>query len=279
MSGLLISLPIAALTLAVAGLLALRWLDGRHDRRVWAALRAQQPEAPALFDPAMVAALPEPARRYFAFAIAPGTPLLTLAEIEMGGTFALGTNDQPNAGRMVARQILAGPRGFVWIMHSGTIGGSDGFSATGSWTRFRLLGLLPVARLAFTADHRRSAFGRAVAEALFWTPAALLPGPGIAWEAAGPDTARVTVTQGDLSQIVQITLRADGALVSLVMPRWSNANLAKRWQEQPFGATFGANREWHGYCLPSEVNAGNFFGTPEYFAFYKARVTRIRFPQ
>jgi hypothetical protein len=37
------------------------------------------------FDPAMVAGLPEPAQRFFKFAIAPGTPLLPVAEIDMGG--------------------------------------------------------------------------------------------------------------------------------------------------------------------------------------------------
>lgn len=73
---------------------------------------------------------------------------------------------------------LAAPHGFVWMLRipgAVSLSGSD----TGKWTHFRLFGLIPVARLGSDANHARAAFGRYVAEALFWTPAALLPGPGI----------------------------------------------------------------------------------------------------
>jgi hypothetical protein len=63
------------------------------------------------YDLAMVAHLPEVARRYFAQAIEPGTPLRRVVRLEMAGTFIMNANDMP----MRARQILAPPgRGFVW---------------------------------------------------------------------------------------------------------------------------------------------------------------------
>ncbi|MCO4321102.1 DUF6544 family protein [Aliidiomarina quisquiliarum] len=44
----------------------------------------------------MVNDLPEPAQRFFNFAIAPGTPLYTVAEIDMEGQFSLGSQEKPN---------------------------------------------------------------------------------------------------------------------------------------------------------------------------------------
>ena len=64
----------------------------------------------------MVADLPEPARRYFAFAIAAGTPLYTVAQIKTEGQFSLGTKNAPNYKAMNATQALATPEGFVWKM-------------------------------------------------------------------------------------------------------------------------------------------------------------------
>ena len=127
-------LLLAGLVLALAGRAT---LDRRADRAEWARLAALQPAAPPAFDPAMVTDLPEPARRYFGFAIRPGTPLRRVAEIEMQGSFGLGDKAQPRSQPMAARQILAAPEGFLWAMRTRgviPVSGSD----TGRWTRFRM---------------------------------------------------------------------------------------------------------------------------------------------
>lgn len=268
--------------LALCALLWLRVRDARADRAAWARLAAMQPAVLQGFDPAMVADLPEPAQRYFRFAIAPGTPLLPVAEIDMGGQFSLGTRDAPGFRPMRGRQILAAPHGFVWrVRLPGWIplSGSDAGSASTSWTRFRMLGLIPLARLGGDRDHLRAAFGRYVAEAVFWTPAALLPAPDVRWQATGPDTASVTLSLGELTQTVACTVDAEGRLVAVSFLRWSNANPQKRYREQAFGGTLSDFREVQGYRLPFRVEAGNQFGTDDYFAFYRAAVTAIRFPR
>lgn len=56
----------------------------RRVRTAWAELSAPTPH-PAAFDPAMVAGLPEQARRYLTRAIAPGTPLWQSVELSMAG--------------------------------------------------------------------------------------------------------------------------------------------------------------------------------------------------
>ncbi|MDP2765275.1 MAG: hypothetical protein Q8O54_10615, partial [Brevundimonas sp.] len=136
-----------------------------------------------------------------------------------------------------------------------------------------------VARLGGDPDHTRSAFGRYVAEAVIWTPAALLPGPGVTWEPVDADTARVIVRHGALEQAVDVTVDPEGRPVEVSFQRWSNANPDKVHRLQPLGATPADFREVQGYRLPFRVEAGNMFGTDDYFPFFLADVTEIRFPE
>lgn len=273
----LVGAILLASLLGVVVLAVIVRMDRRADRAEWNRLASLQPTAPKRFAPDMVADLPDPARRYFTYMIAPGTPLLPVAEIDMTGRFSLGTKDAPRYQPMEARQILAAPEGFVWAMRTRggmPVSGSD----SGHWTRFRIFGLIPVARLGGDPDHTRSAFGRYVGEAVIWSPAALLPGPGISWEVVDDDTARVTVRHGDLSQAVDVTIDNAGRPVRAEFQRWSNANPDKEHRLQPFGAVMSDFREVDGYRLPFRVEAGNMYGTDDYFPFYIADVGEIRFP-
>lgn len=276
------TLLIALLVLLLAAVAAL-WLwrqgDHRADRAERARLLAFQPDDPAAFDPAMVAGLPEPARRFLSFAIRPGTPLVTVARIAMTGKFSLGTKEAPDYLPMRANQILAAPHGFLWDMRAGKgamrVSGSD----SGNWTRFWLYDLAPVARTGGSDDHARSAFGRYVAEAVFWTPAALLPGDNVVWEAVDENTARVTVTRDGAQQAVEVTVDAEGRPLSVSLARWTDANPDKQFRLQPFGGTLSEFRAFDGYMLPTHVEAGNFFGTGDYFPFFIAEVEDISFPR
>lgn len=267
---------LTVLVVALFTLLILRLMDGRAERREWQRLAATQPPNPVRYDPVMVTDLPEPARRFFNYVMTPGTPLFTVAEIDMGGQFSLGTRETPSYQQMVARQILAAPEGFVWKLRLPgllPVSGSD----SGCWTRFRILGLLPVARQGGDPDHVRSAYGRYVAEALFWTPAAFLPGPGIIWAGVDENTARVTVTHRGQSQAVDVKVDGNGQPTEVTFMRWSNANPEKTHQLQPFGGRLSDFREVDGFRLPFHVEAGNMFGTEDHFAFFKAEVISIRF--
>jgi len=272
-AGLLVSI--------VAALLAWRWTDKNAEKSAWSSLLAHQPVAPAVFDDSLVADLPRPAQRFFRFAIRPGTPLHTVATIRMAGDFSLGTRDNPRYMPMRAGQVLAAPYGFVWRLRAGAwmrVSGSDGATDGFSWSRFWLFGLLPVARAGGNEDHARSAFGRYVAEAVFWTPAALLPGDNVQWDAVDAATARVTVTQGGMTQAVDVTIADDGSPEKIVFQRWSDANPAKTWQRQPFGGYLSRFEDFGGFRLPTRVEAGNFFDTADYFPFFRVDVSSIEFP-
>lgn len=270
---------VVAAGLGIGGLRAWRRRDRRADRIEMDRLRALQPVAPRRFERALVADLPEPARRFFGFAIAEGTPLYTVAQLEMEGRFGLGDRDDPGYRPMRATEVLAAPHGFVWAMTAGSglvrMGGSD--SAT--WTRFWLGGTLPVARFGGDPDHARSAFGRMVAEAVFWTPAAVLPGPGVTWAPVSEDVARVTVRHEDLVQDVDLTVGEDGQPLQVRFLRWSDANPEKRHRLQPFGGRLSAFQVFEGFRLPTHVEAANHFGTADAFPFFVAQVTDVRFPR
>ncbi len=262
---------------SVLGLHVWRRNDARIDQAVWRDLAAMAQPYPTEFNLDMVAGLPEPARRYFCYTIAPGTLLQSIAEIEMTGELSLGTKKKPDYKPMQASQILAAPHGFVWLLQSGAINGSDGAISQTSWTRFWLFGLIPVVHVSRDSDHHRSAMGRVVAEAVFWTPAALLPNPTVQWKPLGKDTARAIVRIGGFEHVVDVTVADDGAPTRVVLQRWSNENPEKTYWLQPFGGDLSQFRNFEGYRLPTRVEGGNLIGTDAYFPFYKADVTTIRF--
>jgi hypothetical protein len=255
-----------------------RLLDHRADLKAMHELAVSRPAQPPTFTADMIAHLPEPARRYFLYTIKPGTPLSSVASITMVGRFGMGNRHQPNTLDFTATQVLAMPAGFVWKMRARRglmrLSGSD----SQRWTRFWLMGLLPVARLGGNPDHTRSAFGRYVAEAVFWTPAAVLPCPGIVWEGLESDRARVTIKYRGLSQSVDLTVGADGQPTQVCFERWSNANPEKQHRLQPFGGYLSEFRYFGGFRLPTHVEAGNHFATDQYFPFFVADVTAVEYP-
>lgn len=277
---LLIILPVLVLPLVV--MLVWHWRDKMADKAVVRQLKALQIKSPPAFQPSMVEGLPDPARRYFLYTIREGTPLRTVCRISMHGRFGLGNQEKPNYVPMRATQILSSPDGFVWKLVAGRmpmrITGSDGAIGTRSWSRFWVNGVVPVARAGGNPDHARSAFGRHVAEAVFWTPAALLPKDGVQWVEVDSSTARVTVRHSGHEQTVQVNVDDQGCPLKVSFLRWSDANPEKTFRFQPFGGYLSEFREFSGFNLPTQIEAGNFFETEDYFPFFQVEVDDISFP-
>ncbi|WP_298918235.1 DUF6544 family protein [uncultured Algimonas sp.] len=271
-------LLVASIVAACVVLALWRQSDHRSDQAEMDRLIRMQPDAPLRFNRRMVADLPDAARRYLTFAIAEGTPLHTVAEIDMTGRFSLGRKDRPNYLSMTAKQVLAPPHGFVWAMSGGSgvmrVSGSD----SGGWTRFWLAGLAPVARFGGSSDHARSAFGRYAAEAVFWAPAALLPSDHVTWDAVDDSTARFTMSYGGLVQSADVTVDSNGRPIQVMLQRWSNANPQGVFRWQPFGGYLSEFETFDGFTIPTHVEAGNAFGTDDYFPFFIADVTAFRLP-
>ncbi len=268
---------LSILVLIAAGLLGLRWTDVRNDHATWQDLVRQANASSGVFDPYSIEGLPEPARRYFSFSIAAGSPIVSAVELDMTGELGLGSLDNPKYSPMTAQQILAPPHGLVWRVQIGAISGSDGATHTSSWTRFWLFGLVPVVRLGNNEDHHRSAFGRVVAESAFWTPAMLLPSDNVRWEALDENSARAIVSINGFEQNVDVTVAQDGKPTQVVISRWSNENPNRQYQLQPFGGYLSDFRRFGGYMLPTSVEGGNHFGTDQYFPFFKAKISEVHF--
>jgi hypothetical protein len=118
-----------------------------------------------------------------------------------------------------------------------------------------------------------------VAEAVFWTPAAVLPGPDVTWETVSENSARMTMRHEGLEQAVEVTLAEDGQPLFVAFQRWSDANPEGVHRLQPFGGYLSEFRDFGGFRLPTHVEAGNHFGTEDYFPFFIADVSEITFPQ
>jgi hypothetical protein len=249
-------------------------------RDAWARIASGAPQSDKVYSADIVAELPEIAQRYFNHAIAPGTPLKNIVELEMAGTFLLGDKSNYQTFSMEARQILHPPSEFVWIpqMQSGAmrISGSDALVAGSAWTRFWLLGLIPVANEKSSPDLLRSAIFRSTMEGV-WVPASLLPQNGVVWEQAGPDKARIRVQRVAPEIVLEMTLDASGAVREILGQRWSNANPKKSFRLQPFGGTIEADATFEGYTIPSKIRVGNHYGTTDYLPFFQAEIASARY--
>ena len=273
----LAAILIAAITLGM-------WVhsgDRAQAERVWSLLEAKREAAPLRYDPAMVADLPDIAQRYFARAIRPGTPLHRVVRLEMEGSFIMNDNAMP----MTARQILAPPaRGFVWQADIGAglmrFGGSDGYHRLAgreeSWTKFWLRGLVPLARIGGTQDHARAAATRVMMESI-WAPATLLPQSGVEWTQTGETTAEIRFAELPGLEPMQITFDGEGNPLEIVALRWTDANSEKVFRLQPFGGRFLEMGRHEGFLVPTRVEMGNMFGTPDYVPFFLATITRAEF--
>jgi hypothetical protein len=74
-------------------------------------------------------------------------------------------------------------------------------------------------------------------------------------------------------------LGEDGQPLFVAFQRWSDANSEGVHRLQPFGGYLSEFRDFGGFRLPTHVEAGNHFGTEDYFPFFIADVSEITFPQ
>ena len=266
---------------ALAGLLAgatvaatasARLLSERGARTAWADLALEG--RGETFDPAVVAQLPAPARRFLLRAIQPGAPLARSVELRMHGTIRLAPDRDPTPMR--AEQILAPPEGFVW--RARTVGGRmriqgfDRYAAGQGEMRWLLWGLVPVMR-ATGSDVTRSAAGRLAMEAVL-LPSSLLPGRGFTWEEVDDTRARFRTTVGPETVVTTLEVDAEGR------PRRSNA---RRWSDAAgpgyarFVVDLDGELESGGYRIPSRIEAGWHFGPGTDFRFFQATLDEAVF--
>ena len=126
-----------------AVLVAQRVADDRSVDDVWASLE-NGPADGRVFTEAMVADLPEPARRYFLHAIRPGTPVASRVRLAQAGSIRVGGDWAP----FTADQVLSAGQGFVWKVRARISGlpvaGTDLVAPGEGRMRLTAFGLVPL---------------------------------------------------------------------------------------------------------------------------------------
>lgn len=259
-----------ALVLVSVGVLRLRhrWTVTQVEQSL------QSQPTPPQFTEAMIAGLPAPVQRYFLHAIALGTPLVTVANLEMRGQFRL-ARDRPWLPMRADECITS--QGFVWqaVIGQGLsqFRGADYYFNGAGRMQFFLLGLLPIVDV-HNADTARSSIGRFVAE-WFWLPSALLLQPEAQWQVVAEDTIAVSFQFYGEPICLRLVIDATGRLLQMSCSRWGNITDDQTWAYLPFGGTFPAEQTWDGFTIPSQIQAGWWFGTERYLEFFQATVDRV----
>lgn len=266
-----------AVLLAIAFLIlvVIRIKNDNEVSKIWQELADLPTEY--VFTEDMVASLPSPVQRYFLHAIAPGTPLASAVTLEMSGSFRLG-EDKPWVP-MQAKQRISLLKGFVW---QATVGrglsqfvGADYYIKGTGRMRFSLWGLFPLVN-AHTHDIARSSLGRLAGE-FVWLPSALLPQQGVIWQAIDERTVQASFVIDDEPVTLTLIVDSDGKVLQLSLPRWGDATENGSWNYIPFGVEFQAEQQFGGFTIPSQMNAGWWFGTERYLEFFRATIAKAEF--
>jgi hypothetical protein len=224
----------------------------------------------------MVADLPVPVQRYFLHAIAPETPLATAVTLTMSGQFRL-AQDKPWMP-MQAQEIITS-NGFVWKAKIGSrlsqFQGADYYFNRSGRMQFALLGLLPIVDV-HNADTARSALGRLVGE-LMWLPSALLPQRGVKWSAIDDYTIQADLKIDDEPVTLTLGIDTNGKLLESYVMRWGNYTQDGSWTYIPMGGKCYTEQTFGGFTIPSQVGAGWWFGSEQYFEFFQGTIEQAKF--
>lgn len=175
--------------------------------------------SPTSYDPAELAGLPEPVKRYFEAALEPGQPLIAAVEVAHVGTFNTG-EDRPQWKPFRSRQRVVVQRpGFVWdariALGSGlAVRVHDAYLAGEGILSASLLGWVTVLNMRSTPALAHGELLRFFAEAA-WYPTALLPSQGVHWEPVDETSAQATLMDGGTTVTARFRFNPEGWIESV----------------------------------------------------------------
>jgi hypothetical protein len=212
-----------------------------------------------VFHPDQCAGMPDLVAAFMRHAIAPGARLGRCARISMHGSIKV--------GRWMpfrADQLIDSGRGYSWsatVAH-GLVNAVDLLNGASAGNRANLLGLVPLPT-ATGPDVLRSAAGRFAAEQAAWLPGNLLPDTRTEWCAIDESHVRATISTPCGPMPVQLHITSNGALLDLVMMRWSKFG-QRAYRDMPFGVEFDDETRFGDFTIPSAGRAGWWYATPNW---------------
>lgn len=227
------------------------------------------------FDPATLALLPEPARRYLTHSVAPGTPLAGAVRLQMKGEIKL-REWLP----FTAEEVIDLNRGMIWkarvSMKGLPITGSDRLIDGRGSMRWKLLGLFPVMK-ASGPEITRSTAGRVAAESL-WIPSALCSA-AVSWSEPEEGRVRAEFAAFGCDHRLTFALDESGRPRSFIMPRWGDPD-GTGFRYCDFGGIIEGEQTFGGYTIPSRLRLGWHYGTERFQPegeFFRVTLERAEF--
>ena len=239
---------------AVAGLAGLLAATSRRFGRLVDAdrrrlLERPRPPHPPLVTLAMLAGLPEPAKRYLRYAGVVGRPMVDTVRVRQ----ACRMRPAPHriSFPLVAEQWYAvEPPGFIWDATLAVAGipvvrGRDGYLDGKGMMTIKVGSLIPIVDAAGPEMDQASLL-RYLSE-MPWFPSAFLR-ERVTWEAIDDATVRVSIVDGDLQATGTLTIDPEGRLVEFRSER--HAMVGDRFELRPWCAPTYAYGEFEGLRLP-----------------------------
>ena len=220
---------------------------------------------PQKVDPASLADLDEPVRRYFAHALAPGASVAHTMRLEMAGRISIGfwmpfRAEWEGNGRAFRWSATSGPFGLPLLRVL------DRFEGGGGSMDIRLRPGIKLVR-AEDEETARSGAGRAAAEAM-WAPTSLLPQGGVRWHAEDEALIVATWEVPPERPELRLGIDAEGAVRTVSVMRWHG-----RDGYVPMGGDVLEDRRFGDVTIPSRISIGWWYGTPRYKPFFEATIT------
>lgn len=212
------------------------------------------------FNPELLTDLPPLARRYLKAAILSGTPLASAVRLWMHGEIKLGQNWHSFQGE----EVICWNRGMIWRattwMQCLPIVGADCIVDGMGAMQWKMLGLFPVMQAA-GEDVTRSGIGRMQGEAV-WLPAVLCS-PEISWIDLDTSTTEARFTA--LGEPAKLTLKLgdQDRLEHVQFKRWGNPE-GEAYHHEDFGVSAQASATFAGYTIPTQIQAGWYFGSSRF---------------
>lgn len=245
------------LILALLTLLVLfgrsRWnrKSGELRRRLLAAYEESRPGG---FDPEAVKELPEAVQRYLRRVLEPGQEAVSSVELVQRGTFNMSESGElwrPFVGRQL---VVTRRPGFLWTARMGALPGlsmrvHDAYATGEGILSVALLGALTVAELRNRSSAAESELMRFLAEAP-WYPTLFLDRDLLRWEEIDNQSARATLSDGELS--VTLLFRfGDDDLVSSVWAPARGRSLGGKVVPTPWEGRWGSYESRGGILVPT----------------------------
>ena len=147
----------------------------------------------------------------------------------------------------------SGPPGFVWdariqMVPLVSVRVRDAYVDGAGSMHASIAGLFSVVNDRGSRELDLGALQRYLAEAV-WLPTALLPGPGLSWEAMDAERARATMTDGRLTVSAEFSFNGAGDVVEVFIPDRFR-EMDGRYEPTPWAVACAGHEVRDGFRIP-----------------------------